>query len=173
MQSKGDKKPCDKDRIAAKKAYYAGLVKGTIRPVRWSDVPRSLNGIRDMHHPELGLFKIGHRNHWTTTTASPYNGDVLAIQADMNRINEKYPLDRKQPKPKRPSQVIKAAEGREKAADKQEFVFAADFHTHGEAAKLDRSELAQTKVRNDELREVIRKHEAEIARLRGQMFRGV
>ncbi|MDW9386698.1 hypothetical protein GOA99_18775 [Sinorhizobium meliloti] len=172
MQSKVDGKPRDKERIAAKKAYYAGLRNGTIRPDRWSDVPRTMNTIRDMHRPEMGLFKIGHRNHWSMKS-SPFKADVIAIHNDMIEINEKYPLDKKQPKPERPSQVIKAAKERVKSADKQELVFAADFHTDGEAAKLDRSELARTKVRNDQLSETIRKHEAEIARLRGQLFRGI
>jgi hypothetical protein len=172
MQSNVDKLPRDRERIAAKKAYYAGLRNGTIRPDRWDQVPRSLNAIRDMHRPDLGLFKIGHRNHWSATS-SPFKDDVAAIQEHVTKINEKYPLVKKQPKPERPSQVVKAAKGRKEAAVSQETVFAENFHTDGEASKLDRNELAQTKVRNDELAETIRKHEAEIARLRGQLFRGV
>ncbi|RUM24364.1 hypothetical protein EFQ99_16385 [Rhizobium vallis] len=172
MQSNVDKLPCDKERIAAKKAYYAGLCNGTIRLARWDEVPRTLNTIRDMHRPELGLFRIGHRNHWTTTS-SPFKDDVAAIQEHVSKINEKYPLVKKQPKPERTSQVVKAAKGRIESAVSQEIVFAENFHTDGEASKLDRNELAQTKVRNGELAETIRKHEAEIARLRVQLFRGV
>jgi hypothetical protein len=167
--------PLDRDKIAAKRAYFEGLRDGDIRPERWADVPRSLSGVMRWDRPDLGLYEIGHRNNFTTTHPL-YGEDVLAIQECCDRLNEKYPLIKKvtlpEPGSKKRAEAERAIE-KFKEVESNERALAAEFHRDRQLAELDRADLAQAKLKKSQLAEELREKDAEIIRLRTQLLRPV
>lgn len=167
--------PSDKDRIAAKRAYYEGLERGDIRPDRWADVPRSLAKVRDMDRPDLGLFKIGHRNHFVATHHL-YGEDVAAIQGVIDWLNTKYPLPSKIKfkKPKKADEYrVQAAKTAERDFRATEIEIATQFHIYRQKAQLLESDYERAKIDKARLEEKVSELSAEITRLRNQLLRGI
>lgn len=167
--------PLDKVKIQMKRDYLAGLVSGDIRPEKWSEVPRSLNGIRDWDMPELGLFRIGHGNNFSRKSLE--NGEVVKeIDEYRKKIDLKYPKRRKiKVASPRKAQKLKAKQAQEaiRQADANDIKIANELHRDRALADLDRRELELEKASNARLEEDVRAKDAEIARLRAQILRSV
>jgi len=163
-------------RVANRIALITEWLKGKV-PSDLDDIPGSLNGWRQYHKPELGIWAIGSKSRFTTTDPD-LGSEIVKLQGLITALNEKRGRNAK-PKSKTRKRPYKPESSRRRLAEYERDAALSDLSKVIGQWHVARDEIAQMtkkagnlEVEKRELQSRIKEQDDRIQYLLGRLREG-